>query len=75
MITILGTVREMRGKPMRGPTTAATRPAVKAPSNAAASRGRPARSMSSRRAVLATAPMQAAAQAMEGVELKSTEKP
>ena len=75
MMTMDGTVRLMRGSVILRPTNDARSPAISAPMRAADSGSMPARSMSSRRVVLATRPMHAAVKAMRGVELNMMEKP
>ena len=75
MITMDGTVMEILGYPTFVLMREARSPAVSAPKKAAAAGGKPARSTSSRRKVLDSAPMNAAAAARRTGLLNMTEKP
>ena len=65
MITIEGTVSEIRGYPFPFLIKEASNPAVRAPMNAAAARGMLVKLTSSSLSVLAIAPIKAAVAAIE----------
>lgn len=75
MITIDGTVTEILGYPTLLLIREASRPAAKAPMNAAAAGGHAVRSTSSSLNVFATAPIPAATAARRTGLLNITEKP
>ncbi len=75
MITMEGTVKEIRGKPLVRLTIEASSPATSAPQNAAAGAGMVWKSTNSSRRVLATAPINPEVMASRCELLNIMEKP